>query len=316
MKFSIGVDLGGTNIKVGLVNEEGRILEQASIPTMASEGPDPVIGRIVRLVGEVRGKVSGSMMGVGVGSPGPLDPADGVIYTTPNMPGWENYPMKKKLEEKTRMPVIVENDANCAALAEYWRGAGRGSHTMILLTLGTGIGGGIVRDGKLVNGEHVAAGEIGHMVINFDGPKCGCGNHGCLEAYTGAAGIVRRAWDLLEKPGTVSQLRGMCGNDRNNLTPAMISAAAEKGDGVALSMIRETGRLLGVGVTSLVNIFAPEVVILGGGVAAAGEVLFASVREEVRRRAMPPCNERVKIVPAAMGNSAGIVGAASLFLHP
>jgi len=315
MKLAIGVDLGGTNIKAGIVNEEGRILEQASVPTMAHEGPEPVINRMVKLVGELRGKIPGSLLGVGVGSPGPLDPLEGIIFTTPNMPGWENYPMRQKLEEKTRVPVVVENDANCAALAEYWRGAGQGSHTMILLTLGTGIGGGIVRDGQLVNGQHVAAGEVGHMVINFEGPKCGCGNHGCLEAYAGASGIVRRAWELLEKAGTVSILREMCAGERANITPAMISEAAAKGDGVALNMIRETGRLLGVGVTSLVNIFAPEVVILGGGVAAAGEVLFAAVREEVKRKAMPPCNERVRILPAAMGNSAGVVGAASLLLR-
>ena len=315
MKMAIGVDLGGTNIKAGVVNEEGRVLEQATVPTLALEGPEAVVNRIVRLVGDLRGKISGSLLGVGVGSPGPLDPTEGVIYTTPNMPGWENFPIRQKLEEKTRVPVVVENDANCAALAEYWRGAGQGTHTMILLTLGTGIGGGIVRDGELVNGEHVAAGEVGHMVINFDGPKCGCGNHGCLEAYTGAAGIVRRAWELLEKPGTVSLLREMSSHDRNNLTPAMISDAAGKGDGVALSMIRETGRLLGVGITSLVNIFAPETVILGGGVAGAGEVLFAAVREEVKRKAMPPINERVRILPAAMGNSAGIVGSASLLLR-
>jgi len=315
LKLAIGVDLGGTNIKAGVVNEEGRILEQSSVPTMAAEGPDAVISRIVRLAADLRGKIPGSLLGVGVGSPGPLDPTEGLIYTTPNMPGWENYPMKKKLEEKIRVPVVVDNDANCAALAEYWRGAGQGAHTMILLTLGTGIGGGIVRDGRLINGEHVAAGEIGHMVINFDGPKCGCGNHGCLEAYSGTAGILRRAREDLEKPGAVSLLRELSQGDHKNLTPAMISEAAGKGDGVALGILRETGRLLGVGVVSLVNIFAPEVVILGGGVAAAGEVLFSAVREEVKRKAMPPCNERVRIVPAAMGNSAGVVGAASLLLR-
>ena len=315
MKLAIGIDLGGTNIKGGVVNEEGRVLELHSIPTQAHEGPDSVISRRARLAGELRGKAPGSLLGMGVGSPGPLDPTDGVIYTTPNMPGWENYPMKKRLEEKMRLPVVVENDANCAALAEYWRGAGQNSHTMILLTLGTGIGGGIVRNGQLVNGEHVAAGEIGHMVINFDGPKCGCGNHGCLEAYTGASGIVKRAWEVLEKPGTVSVLREMAGDDKLGLTPAMISEAAGKGDGVALNVLRETGRLLGVGIVSLVNIFAPETVILGGGVSAAGEVLFSSVREEVRRKAMPPGNERVHIVPAAMGNSAGVVGAAGLLLR-
>jgi len=315
VKLAVGVDLGGTNIKAGLVNEEGRVLAAAEVPTQASEGPDAVIARMVRLAGDLRGKSPGSLLGVGVGSPGPLDPAEGSIYSTPNMPGWDNYPMRKKMEEKLRVPVIVENDANCAALAESWRGAGQGSRTMILLTLGTGIGGGIVIDGKLVNGARISAGEVGHIVINYDGPKCGCGNHGCLEAYAGAAAIVARARELLEKPGTVSVLREWTLEDPKTLTPALISKAAGQGDGPALSVLRETGRLLGVGIGSLVNLFAPEVVILGGGVAAAGDVLFAAVREEVKRRAMAPASERVRIVPAAMGNSAGMVGAAALLLR-
>ena len=315
MKLAVGVDLGGTNIKAGVVNEDGRVLVEGSVPTLAMEGPEAVMSRIAGIVGSLRGKAPGSLLGVGVGSPGPLDPADGRIYTMPNLPGWENFPFTRKLEEKVRMPVVLENDANCAALAEYWRGAGKDSHTMILLTLGTGIGGGIVQDGKLVNGNHVTAGEVGHLVINFDGPKCSCGNHGCLEAYCGAGGIVRRCWELLDKPGTVSVLRDAMGEDRGKLDPAMISKAAIEGDGVALSVLRETGRLLGVGIASLTNLLAPDVVILGGGVAAAGEVLFQAAREEVKRRAMPPGNNLVRIVPAAMGNSAGIVGAAGLLLR-
>ncbi len=314
MKLAIGVDLGGTNIKGGVVNEEGRILGQAEAPTLATEGPEAVMARIARMIGDLRGRAPGSLLGVGIGSPGPLDPEDGIIYTMPNLPGWENFPMKRKLEEKVRLPVIVENDANCAALAENWKGAGQGAKTMILLTLGTGIGGGIVRDGALVNGNHVSAGEVGHMVINFDGPKCGCGNHGCLEAYCGAGGIVARTRALLDKPGTVSVMREWSEDGGEALTPAMVSRAANEGDGVALSVLRETGRLLGIGIITLTHLFAPDIVVLGGGVAAAGEVLFVAVREEVKRRAMPPANERVRILPAAMGNSAGVVGAARLML--
>ncbi len=314
MPLAIGIDLGGTNIKGGLITEKGEIKSQTSIPTLVHEGPDAVVERIVRIVNDLRSDQPGAIAGVGIGSPGPLNPVEGYIYTTPNMPGWENYRLKDRVAEKTNLPVTVENDANCAVLAENWLGSGKGSRTMILLTLGTGIGGGIIFDGKLVNGSVMSAGEVGHIVINHNGPKCGCGSHGCLEAYCGAAGIVSRAWELIEKPGTVSVLREKIMNDRTKLTPAIISAAAAEGDGVALSVLRETGKLLGIGITSLVNLFAPEKVILGGGVAAAGETLFHAIREHVRRYAFAPASQDVEIVPAAFKNDAGIIGAAGLYL--
>jgi len=314
MKYAIGIDLGGTNIKGGLIDSEGTVLAQGEVPTFAKEGPDAVMGRMAKLAGEMQAKSTEKVEGIGVGSPGPLHPTEGFIYTTPNMPGWENYSIKKKLEALTGLKVMVENDANVAALAEGWKGAGKGARCSILLTLGTGIGGGILRDGKLVNGATMTAGEVGHVVIDYNGPKCGCGNNGCLEAFIGTAGIINRAWALLEKPGTVSILRDMAGGKKEKLTPAMISQAASKGDGVALSILRETGRLLGVGLVSLCNLFAPEVFILGGGVAAAGDILFNAARDEVRRHAFAPASQEVKIVPAVMGNNAGIVGAAGLLL--
>lgn len=316
MKRVIAVDLGGTNIKAGLVDRNGDILKQAGVPTMAHEGPERVVDRIADLARDLRGKDTEGLVGIAVGAPGPLHPTSGLIYTTPNMPGWENFQLRDALRKRLDMRVEVENDANCAALGESWKGAGREARTMILLTLGTGIGGGILIDGRPINGSQMAAGEVGHTVINFNGPKCNCGNHGCLEAYCGTPGIVSRAWEHLEKPGTVSVLRDWAGDDRFNLTPEMISKAAAKGDGVALFVLRETGKLLGVGIVTLVNLFAPDIVVLGGGVAAAGEVLFSAVREEVRRRALPPANEQVKIVAAALGNNAGIVGAAALFFGP
>ncbi len=316
MKTVIAIDLGGTNIKSGLVSENGEILSQASSPTLAHEGPEKVADRMAELARQLGQNAPGAPVGVGVGSPGPLHPTSGLIYTTPNMPGWENFQLRDALNKRLKMRIEVENDANCAAMGESWKGAGQGAGTMILLTLGTGIGGGILIDGRPINGTRMAAGEVGHTVINYAGPKCNCGNHGCLEAYCGAPGIVSRAWEHLEKPGTVSVLRDLAGNDRFNLTPEMISKAAAKGDGVALFVLRETGKLLGVGIVTLVNLFAPDVVVLGGGVAAAGEVLFGAVREEVRRRALTPANEQVKIVSAALGNNAGIVGAAALYFGP
>lgn len=314
MTCAIGIDLGGTNIKAGVVAADGGVLASASLPTLAHEGPVAVVGRMAALAGQMKAAAPAPPAGVGVGSPGPLDPTTGTLYFTPNMPGWDNFPLGGRLAELTGLAVKVENDANCAALAESWLGAGRGARAVILLTLGTGIGGGIILDGRLVNGARVTAGEVGHIGINWEGPKCGCGSRGCLEAYCGTAGILARARELLDKPGTVSLLRDLAGPEYEKLTPALIGEAARKGDGPALSVFRETGRLLGVGIASLVNLFAPDVVIIGGGVAANADFLFPAVREEIRRRAMRPGNEQVKLVAAALGNEAGLVGAAKLVL--
>ena len=315
MKTAIGVDLGGTNIKAGVVSEDGSVVATTECPTLAAEGPDAVVGRMAKLVTDLKPKAGAGVAGVGVGSPGPLNQLTGMLYFTPNMPGWDNYPLGGNLAKKTGMKVIVDNDANVAALGEYQFGAGKGTRTMILLTLGTGIGGGVIIDGKVLNGPDVTAGEVGHIVINPDGPKCGCGNHGCLEAYCGTAGILSRAWAELEKPHAVSVLREWIGDDQLKLTPAMLTKAAEQGDGIAISVLRETGRLLGVGIASLTNLFAPDMVLLGGGIAGAGEFIFRSVREEVEKRAMAPNNKRVKILPAKLGNTAGLVGAAALVLR-
>jgi len=315
MPVAIGLDLGGTNIKGGVVDENGKVLVQGEVPTLAHEGPDKIVGRMAKLAEEMKAKAPSPPVGMGVGSPGPLDPTTGMLYFTPNMPGWDNYHLGGKLKEKLGLNVVVDNDANVAALAEFRWGAGKSTKTMILLTLGTGIGGGVIFDGKLVNGPRVTAGEVGHITINDKGPKCGCGNHGCMEAYVGTEGILSRAKALLDLPGTVSILREMSGREYEKLTPALISEAGLKGDGVAISILKETGRLLGVGTASLVNLFAPEVVILGGGVARAGEFIFTPMREEIRRRAMRPASEWVRVVPAAMGNDAGIVGAAALVLR-
>jgi len=180
MPIVIGIDLGGTNIKAGLVQEDGKVLEAVSTPTLAQEGPDAVVGRMAKLANDLKAKSPTPPIGIGVGSPGPLNPVTGMLYFTANMPGWDNYGLADKLAALTGFKVVVDNDANCAALAEHWLGAGKGTRTMLLLTLGTGIGGGIILDGKLVNGTKVTAGEVGHIVINDKGPKCGCGNHGCL----------------------------------------------------------------------------------------------------------------------------------------
>ncbi len=316
MALAIGIDLGGTSIKAGLVTPDGEITESESTPTLAHEGPKAIVGRMAKLAENLKRKPKERIAGIGVGSPGPLNPATGMLYFAPNMPGWDNFPLGEELQKATQLPVTIENDANCAAMAEYWKGAGAGSGTMILLTLGTGIGGGIIMGGKVVNGARVTAGEVGHIALSETGPKCGCGSRGCLEAYCGTQGILDRAKATMDKPGTVTALREMAGKDYELLTPKLIGDAARKGDGVAISLWKETGKYLGIGIASLVNLFAPDMVIIGGGI-GQGNWLFLEpgIREEVKRRGMRPGNEQVKIVLASMGNDAGLIGAAALILR-
>jgi glucokinase len=314
--IAIGIDLGGTNIKAGLVTPDGTILDAASTPTLPHEGPKAVVGRMAKLALDLKAKALGDVKGIGVGSPGPLNPDTGTLYFAPNMPGWDDFPLGAELGKATGLNVRVENDANCAAVAEHWKGAGQGARAMILLTLGTGIGGGIVLDGKVLNGARVTAGEVGHIAISDGGPKCGCGSRGCLEAWCGTQGILDRARAVMEKPGTVTILRELAGKDYELLAPKLIGDAARKGDGVAISLWKETGRLLGIGIANLVNLFAPEVVVIGGGIGHGNwAFLEPAIRDEVKRRAMKPGNEQVRIALATAGNDAGLLGAGALIFR-
>ena len=316
-KYLVGVDLGGTNIVAGALAEDGsEVIALRSEPTRADQGADAVVDRIVRMIDTViaetiaqTGARRDDMIGVGVGAPGPLDRERGIVVTTPNL-GWTNFPLRDVVAERTRLPVRIDNDANCATLGEWWLGAARGASNVIGMTIGTGIGGGIILGGRLYHGASDVAGEIGHATIDITGRRCKCGNYGCLEAYASGPSIADRAREALT--GDDILMVKMAGGDPAKITAATVYEAAKKGDDVALDVVRETSRFLGAGVANLLNIFNPDVVVICGGVTQAGETLFAPLRREVRKRAFKPAVDACEIVPGVL-TAAGVVGAVAAY---
>ncbi|MGH7656166.1 MAG: ROK family protein [Gemmatimonadaceae bacterium] len=320
-RYVLGVDLGGTKISVGAMTADGkRQLGQRTEATLAAEGADAVVGRIASLieatiaaVTKETGATRDDILGVGIGSPGPLDRERGIVITTPNL-GWHNFPLRDRVADATALRATLDNDANCATLGEWWIGAARGGRNVVGMTIGTGIGGGLILDGKLYHGSSDVAGEIGHTSIEFNGRRCKCGNEGCLEAYASGPATAERAREALAG-GESSALIAMAGGDLSTLTAHHVYDAALKGDRVAREIVRETARFIGAGIANLLNIFNPDVVVLAGGVAEAGEELFAPVRMEVRRRAFKAAVEACRIVPGALHGAAGVVGAVATFLE-
>jgi glucokinase len=320
----LGVDLGGTNIVVGAMPADGSVmLAVQSEPTHAIDGADGVTARIVRLleavveeVRQVHGIPRTAFGGVGIGAPGPLDRHTGIVLLTPNL-GWTNYPLRERIAEAMGLPASLDNDANCATLGEWWIGAARGARHAVGLTIGTGIGGGLILDGALYHGASGIAGELGHTSIDANGRRCNCGNYGCLEAYASGPAIATRAREALEG-GEPSVLSELVDGDLARITAQTVYEAAERGDAVARHVVRETAQFLGTGIANLLNIFNPEVVVVAGGVTHAGNALFEPLRAEVRRRAFRPAVEACRIVPGELPGTAGVAGAIAAFLaeHP
>jgi glucokinase len=299
----IGVDLGGTNLRTALLTPEGAVLDRHREATEASEGHKRVIERLVRSITRQRESAEGhglEVIAVGVGAPGVIQAAQGIVVKSPNFPDWNNLPLRQHLEQAVGLPVHIENDANAAALGEQWRGAGQGINSMILMTLGTGVGGGIILDGRIWEGADGMAGEIGHMTILPDGRPCGCGNHGCLEMYASARGIVM-SYQERRSGATV--------------TADQVYHEARNGDGAAVEVMAEMGRYLGIGMASLINIFNPEMIVVGGGVKDAWPLFIDAARQEVLKRAFTYPAERTRIVPSALGDDAGMMGAAAAALQ-
>ena len=319
MNYVIGIDIGGTNLVVGAVAEDGsRLIAHATEPTRPEEGPDAVVSRLTALaratIAECRRlDPQGQILGVGAGAPGPLDTRTGIIFLTPNL-GWVNMPLRQRLADQLGLPTSLDNDANCAIFGEWWRGAARGSRHVIGFTIGTGIGGGIVIDGKLYHGASDCAGEFGHTTIDPEGRHCKCGNYGCLEAYASGPAIALRLVELLES-GAESRVPAMVGGELSRITAQTVYQAAQEGDALAHEVVRDTAKYLGVGVANLVNIFNPEIVVICGGVTQAGERLFAPLRQEVTRRAFKPAVRVCRIVPGELPGTAGVHGAAASFLQ-
>ena len=322
-QYIIGVDLGGTNIVAGAMPEDGsQELAMRVEPTHAERGADAVVDRIVAMIAEVMSDVVAAhgakpqhFLGVGVGAPGPLDREHGIVVVAPNL-GWHNFPLRQEISDRIHLPVALDNDANCATMGEWWCGAAQGARNVVGITIGTGIGGGIILDGQLYHGSSDVAGEIGHTTIDANGRHCRCGNYGCLEAYASGPAIALRAREALERdggPDETSILRSMVSGNLDELTAALVYEAANQGDGVALEVVRDTARFLGTGIANLLNILNPDVVVLAGGVTQAGERLFEPLRAEARRRAFRPAVDVCRIVPGALKGTAGVVGAVATF---
>ncbi|NLS77254.1 MAG: ROK family protein [Chloroflexi bacterium] len=314
-KAYIGIDLGGTKISTALMDEHGAILARAGCETEAATGQDAVIARMVDTAKQVArdgGKADlRGIVAIGVGAPGPLDTKLGVLTAPPNLPGWLNVPLARIIEEQLGVPAYLENDANAAALAEFHYGAGVGCANMIYVTVSTGIGGGIILNGQLYGGTDGAAGEVGHTMILPDGPLCGCGNRGHLEALASGTAIARAARELIAK-GVPTLMVELAQGDTSAVTALTVEIAAKRGDLEAQRIIDRAMEYLGIGMANLANIFNPDMIVLGGGVTKMGEMLFAPVRRAVDRFAFPIIAKTVQIVPAKLGKDVGVIGAATV----
>jgi len=316
----VGVDIGGTNLAVGVVPLDGGApAALRSRPTKVELGADAAVDEIVEMAEDAiaetlqaHGGTRGAVVGVGIGCPGPLDLVDGIVLATPNL-GWVDYPIRSRISDALGLAATLDNDANCATYAEWWRGAGRGADVLLGLTLGTGIGGGLVLGGRLVRGASGIAGEFGHTTIDFMGRRCACGNYGCLEAYASGPNIAARAREGL-RAGYESVLAGLVEGDLDRITAVTVYDALVLGDAYAQEVMTETAKILGAGVANLVNLFNPDVVVVVGGVTRAGEHLFAPLRAEVRRRAFEAAVRACRIVPGELPETAGVIGAAGIFI--
>ena len=310
--YYIGIDLGGTNVKSGIVTPEGEILGRDHRPTEVHLGQDHSVGRIIesaRAAVASAGVGSTDIRGIGIGSPGPLDAFNGLVLSPVNFPTWGTVPLVKIMSDAfDGILATLDNDANVVAYGENWLGAGKDTENFLCITLGTGVGGGVVCEGKLLHGYDGNAAEIGHVCINYDGPPCNCGGVGCLELYCSATAIVRRARAAMavENPKTALVAE--------ELTAQKIADAAMAGDEFAQRMYEETGFFLGIGIVTAVALYNSEIVAIGGGMARAGELIFGPTRRTFRRYGYPSLREKLKIEPVRLGDDAAILGAARLIM--
>jgi len=305
----IGVDLGGTNLRTAILSPEGELLDRLKEPTHAVDGWMKVVARLtenIKRLKEAAEQKGHKVDAVGVGAPGVILGEKGIVVKSPNFPDWNNVPLKEQLEKVLNVPVVIENDANAAALGEQWRGAGKGISSMILLTLGTGVGGGIILDNKIWHGADGMAGEIGHMTLVPDGRHCSCGNDGCLEMYASARGIVQSYREASGRPANEAA---------GQVTSEQVYEAARAGDKTAIKVMESMGRMLGIGIASLINIFNPERIVIGGGVKDGWPLFIDATRREIMKRAFEVPARRTEIMPSQLGDDSGMIGAAAVALE-
>lgn len=309
--FYLGVDLGGTNIKSGVVDDQGRAVSSVSVRTEAERGPEhglDQLAKAARMAVKASGLSWDVIEAVGLGSPGTMDLDAGMLIDPPNLPGWNDLPIRQRLGDRLSKPTFLQNDGSAAAFGEYWAGAGRGVRSLVMFTLGTGVGGGIIHEGRIVQGRHSHGAECGHIIIQMDDARqCPCGGYGHLEAYASATSLVKRASEALDldDSGPLGEARR-----RGELTSRAISEAADQGDALASHLMHETARYLAVGAVSLMHTIDPDVVLFGGGMIAAGEQFLAQIRGHVKLMAFPIPAARTRIAFAELGSDAGFIGAA------
>ncbi|MFI5458957.1 MAG: ROK family protein [Isosphaerales bacterium] len=309
--FFLGIDLGGTNIKSGVVDDEGRVLSSISLKTEADKGPEVGLDNLVA-AGNQAVELSGldweRIGSVGLGSPGTMDIEAGMLLEPPNLPGWDNLPIRQLLSGRLEKPVILQNDGNAAAYGEYWVGAGKNTHSLVMFTLGTGVGGGIVIGGTILQGRHSHGGECGHIIIEAEnGRLCSCGGYGHLEGYASATALVQRAIEALQADADPSLLRSI---KPDNLSSRAISEAAQAGDVLARRLMRETAHYLAVGAVNVMHTIDPDIVVFGGGMIAAGLSFLEDIRGGIRAMAFPVPAARTRVEYALLGGDAGFIGAA------
>ncbi|RKU19561.1 transcriptional regulator [Candidatus Poribacteria bacterium] len=318
-KHVVGIDIGGTKLATVVADKTGQILGKVRKPTLSEKGPEYAIALLFDMVREVVSQADleqGSISAIGVSCGGPLDTKTGIVYSPPNLPGWDALPLKARLESEFQVPVTIENDANASALAEFRFGGGRGYNAVLYMTMSTGIGGGIVINGQVYHGANDSAGEVGHQILLPNGPRCGCGKQGCLEALCSGPAIARRAQAAIqkqlkdEKPSTA--LLTLANGRIEDVKSEHVLAAARTGDALALGLVQETAYYMGWGIANLVNILNPDIVLLGTIAVAAGDLLLGPIRETVSRFAMTRPAEAVNIAPAQLGDALGDLAAVAL----
>ena len=323
--YAIGVDLGGTNLRIAAVDEAGTLLEKVTTGTQVAKGRDHVIDDMTNAIREVAMKFRGhgELVGIGIGVPGIIDMDSGMLRESPNLPGWSDYPVREEIERRLETQVILENDANAAAMGEFWLGAARDFPSMLMLTLGTGVGGGLVLDGRIWHGMNGMAGELGHITVYPDGVPCPCGNRGCVEQYASATAIMRMARETIASGVTTELSKAAEGAD-SEFNARRVYQLAVQGDRPSQEIFRRVGTALGIVAADLVNALNLHMIVIGGGVSSAWEAFSPSIFEEVRRRSfvytattpnpqeLNPAHKTTIITRALLGSDAGLYGAARL----
>ncbi|MEE9202256.1 MAG: ROK family protein [Dehalococcoidia bacterium] len=311
-------DIGGTKVRAAVVAADGTVLGRpVGLLTQAHKGPEAVIGRAVQGLHRAlarAGRSAGEVAGIGIACAGLVEPEKGVVVSSPNLPGWDRVPLRERIEAALGVRTFLDNDANAAALGEHRFGAGRGYSHLMFITVSTGIGAGLVLGGRLYTGAWGTAGEVGHMTLEPGGPPCGCGGRGCLEALASGTAIAQEAVRRL-KAGEPSQLLELSRGRPERVTAELVGQAAMAGDGLAREVVERAATYLGIGLANAVNLLNPEVVVVGGGVSRMGELLLAPVRAAMKERAYSLTVRDVRLVLAALGDMAGVLGMASYVLE-